>query len=445
MTLMPGRYTVAAGAAIAFNPICKDQSGAYLAGATMSWSTSGGGIIDQTGKYTANAAPSNGPHLIICAATFNGKTIRDTSLVIVSRAKIASLHKRIDCGANNLLPAGWETDDAYVSGGSDGANLSTVTATGAAMAPADVYKSFRRGSPHSYTVPLLWQGEYTVRLHFADWKDTARSMSYSILGANVLNAFRISSLAGGANKALALDFSAVVQSANGLSIAATASSGEVFEAGFEVMQNLLQSVTLVSPLGGQKYSVGQTVQIQFRMDTLARTQVYLKLSVDNGRTFQNFTGNYGINKADYGATWGTYNWTIPDSLDKNGGGSMSTVSTLCRIRIEPYQPLAWEYDVSDSAFTIAPKTQTAAQTRPGFTADRLAAAAFGRWMIIHASSSRPFRVDVFAFSGKRMASFKGEGQQDFTLPQPPAGGIALVRMVTAKGVNMVTRIATPQR
>lgn len=138
----------------------------------------------------------------------------------------------------------------------------------AGAAPANVYASARRGSPHSYRIPHLDAGfYYTVRMHFADANDTARLMSYSILGTNVLRDFSISSLVGGAIKALVLDFPAQVQDTNGLSISCSGANGsDIFESGFEIMQNLLivlsdSAFTIQPRTSAQQQITGKSVKL----------------------------------------------------------------------------------------------------------------------------------------------------------------------------------------
>jgi hypothetical protein len=330
--ISPDRYTVAAGASIVFIPTCKDQTGKYFTSATLSWSASGGGSVNQSGRYTAAATPSHGPHLVIVAATARGVTLRDTAKVMVST--VSCIHKRIDSGNNAYLPAGWESDDAYATGGSDWDNAATITTAGVpAAAPAGVYQSMRRGNPHSYHIPGLPQDFYTVRLHFADPKDTVRLMQYTIQNVNVLRDFAVVPLAGAINKALALDFATQIQDTNGMLIACAGGSGSnVFEAGLEVMENVLKPITLVSPNGGEHFAVGQTLTVKFYTDTLQVNQLFVHLSVDDGKNYHLLTGAAGILMADNRAGWGAFTWTIPDSIARD----TSCVSTRCRIRLSPY-------------------------------------------------------------------------------------------------------------
>ena len=233
----------------------------------------------------------------------------------------------------------------------------------AGAAPANVYASARRGSPHSYRIPHLDAGfYYTVRMHFADANDTARLMSYSILGTNVLRDFSISSLVGGAIKALVLDFPAQVQDTNGLSISCSGANGsDIFESGFEIMQNLLMPITMLSPIGGEKISVGQTMQIRWCTDTLQTNQVYVDFSAD-GRTYCQIGGPTGVKLVDERGTWGTFNWVMPDSVTDNSGKNISTISSRCRIRLSPYfSSVGIAAVLSDSAFTIQPRTSAQQQ------------------------------------------------------------------------------------
>jgi len=442
MTVSPSFYTVAAGAFVNFLATCKDQSNNYFTNATLTWSVSGGGTIDQTGRFTAGAAPSDGPHLIIATATNGAATLRDTSRIMVMRPKFASVHRRIDCGSNALLPAGWETDDAYVTGGIDGANLASVSVTGVAAAgPADMYRSFRRGNPHSYRASHLPMGPYTVRMHLVDWKDTARSMSYSILGANVINGLRIVPLAGAVNKALVLDFGGTISDTNGLPIACSAQSGDVFEAGFETIENRLSAVCLLSPLGGanQKFIAGQTMQIRWVSDTLQCNDLYIKLSVD-GKTYLQAAPR--LSRIDNRAAFGNYAFSIPDSIGPDGS-RVSTVSTKCRIKLEAYSspdpnnPIA---DYSDSAFAILPKALMAGNHAESGMNNRLRCVVSGGRMMVQASSEIPYRIDVFTLKGDRLYSFDAVGDCQFAMPRSGGIGTRLVRMQTGTGVSLTKMV-----
>jgi hypothetical protein len=402
-------------------------------GATMSWTASGGGTIDQTGKYTAAATPSNGHHLIIAAATAAGITLRDTAQVMVSRAAKASIHKSIDCGTDSYLPTGWTSDNASVNGGSDWNNSTTVTTAGIpAAAPANVYLSTRRGNPHSYRITGVPQGNYTVRMHFVDPKDTARSMIYSILGTEVLRDFSISTLAGGANRALVLDFMGVVQDTNGIPISCSATSGDVFEAGIEVIQNQLSIVTLLSPLGGQTFSVGQAMQIRFCTDTFSVQQLLIDLSVNNGRTWNVTTSGYGITMKDFGASWGTYTWTIPDSIDLSGG-RLSTISDQCRLRIRPYETAIGGFDASDSAFSIKPRSATISLGRSANAVENFRYSVSSDGLIINAAAGSACQLNLFALSGKRIQSMYVTGASGFFVPFS-RNNVSIIRMKTDKGL-----------
>jgi hypothetical protein len=442
LTVSPAQYTAATGSSVNFLATCKDQSGNYFTTATIAWNASGGGTFDQYGRFTANSTVSHGPHRIITTATAGSVTLRDTAWLMVSRAKNASVHKLIDCGTNSLLAAGWQTDDAYDSAGTDYDLTGTITTTGVpAAAPANVYKSVRRGNPHAYKISGVPSGFLnTVRMHLVDWKDTTRLMSYSILGANVLRDFRISTVAGGANRPLILDFTNLANDTI-IPISCSAASGDVFEAGFEIIQNFIKPVTLLSPMGGtnQRFTVGQAIPVQFRNDTASISQMYIELSINGGQNYINFSGSYGIFMSDMRSTWGNYNWTIPDSVG-DPGSRVSTVSARCKIRIRPYNNMVGGSDNSDSTFAIDPKSATIAGN-PIFSAgDRLNYAIIGDLMTIHASSAIAFRIDVFSLTGERIFSSAGMGDRTYSLPKATAQGIALVRMKTALGNTLVKTV-----
>jgi hypothetical protein len=427
LTVSPPQYTVAAGSSTSFLATCKDQNGNYFSGASLSWTASGGGTITQTGIFTAASAPSHGAHRITITATAGGITLRDTAWIMVSRKEC--VHKKIDAGTNSYCPTGWEIDDPYVSGGSDINNAATVTVSGVpAAAPVTVYTSARRGSPHSYSIRGgLTQGPYTVRMHFADPKDTVRYMSYSIRGVNVLRDFRISSLAGGANKALVLDFTTQVQDTNGIDIACSAANNsDVFESGFEIMQQLLTPIVLLSPIGGERVSTGDTLKVRWCTDTLQVFQIYVELSVNNGVTFGTIVGPTGILRSENPSGWGTFNWRIPDSIDINGT-LVSVISNRCRVRISNYFSTGLNA-ISDSMFTIysrAPVTHIVAD--PELIIPRCSIV--HNRLYVQAPMGKHFRLDISSVAGKRLCSLKGIGPCSFPIPKSLAGKTVLVRLI----------------
>lgn len=349
----PPLFTVLTGGSLTYMASARNQVGALMNGVSVSWSVGGGGTITSAGVFTAGTT-IGGAHRVIATASYGGVTLRDTALVDISNNTV--IHRKIDCGGGTPVQ-GWEGDDGLVSGGSDWGNPGTVAVTNVAgAAPAGVYKTVRAGSPHTYTVPGLYPNRYTVRLHLADAFDSAqlrRSMSYTIAGVNVLRDFSIQRLAGGINKALAMDFAADLRSGGNLTVLCEGLNGsDVMEGGIEVMENRNTSITLMSPNGGETWAAGQTVTLRWHADTLRMLQVLIELSVDDGDEYGAIIGQQGITYSAGLAAWGSTPWTIPASFMINSR-SVSTASSTCRVRIRPYflnesvEPVS-----SKAAFTI---------------------------------------------------------------------------------------------
>jgi hypothetical protein len=267
-------------------------------------------------------------------------------------------------------------------------------------------------------------------------------MSYSILGANVLNDFRIVPVAGAANKALVLDFGGSITDTNGLPISCSATAGDVFEAGFEVIQNRLSAICVLSPLGGnsQQFRVGQNMQVTWISDTVQTNVIFLMLAPDN----KNFFIADTIVRADNRAAWGSYSLTIPDSIGLAGSrlSMISTPTAKCRLKLQAYfspDPNNPINDVSDSAFTILPSSLSATNHAGFGMISRLRCASSGGRMMIHASSAMLYRIDVFALTGDRLCSFEGSGDRQFAMPRSAGMGTRLVCMKTKSGVSL-TRI-----
>lgn len=129
-----------------------------------------------------------------------------------------------DAAAANSVNAGGSATgsfgaDAYYSGGNTYSTTNAIdmsSITNAAV-PQEVFQSERYGDL-TYTIPNLTPGSaQTVTLYFAEIYETAagkRIFDVAINGATVLSAFDIFAVAGGANKAIALEFAATAD-ANG--------------------------------------------------------------------------------------------------------------------------------------------------------------------------------------------------------------------------------------
>ena len=434
LTVSPPLYTAPAGGRIGFIATCRDQNAGYFTGTkTIGWTVSGGGAIDTNGVFTAAATPSHGPHIVTATVSAGTVTLRDTAYLMVSRK--SSVHKRIDSGTDSYLPAGWEADNAYVTGGSDWNNTASVSVTGVCgAAPASVYASFRRGSPHSYRVPSLPQDFYTVRMHLADPSVIARQMSYSILGVNVLREFDIASLAGGANKALVVDFPAQVQDANGLGIACSGSNGsEVFEAGFEVIRNQLIPITIMSPLGGEHFVVGQTIPIRFFTDTTQVAQLYVDLSVNAGRNWYPLANMQdGIMMINDRAGWGTYNWTIADSVGEDTS-RVSTVSSNCRIRLKAYFSTGGDA-TSDSSFAIAGGSASGRDVHAVASRKTSVSILGSRLRVVSVGA---YRIEIFSVAGAALFLGEGFGPQAFALGGLTKNVTLLIRIFEGGRVSSV--------
>jgi hypothetical protein len=123
-------------------------------------------------------------------------------------------------------------------------------------------------------------------------------------------------------------------------------------------------MTVLAPNGGERFQVGQTIRIRWRMDTLGQA-VLLYISPDDGQAWFVINSQHAVFLVD--SNWGNYGWTIPATI--NG---QSLVSTTCRVRVSEYLETTVT-DESDSAFTIGAASAIAA------TADAPAGAGLRAW------------------------------------------------------------------
>jgi MYXO-CTERM domain-containing protein len=213
----------------------KDQTGQPFS-AAVSWSVSGGGSLSPSSSGTAVTESSStftsdgtaGSHVVSASAGGVKGTLTITVFDPTSPLKI-------NCGANDKDVSGWTRDDAFVTGGQDWTNSSTVDTTGVSdAAPAGVYSSVRHTSPHSYSFSLP-NGDYQLKLHFADAYNNGRKMNYEVEGKQVLTDLDPAAKAGGVNKAWVETINVTVSDGDGMQIKASAGGGgDVFECGLEV-------------------------------------------------------------------------------------------------------------------------------------------------------------------------------------------------------------------
>jgi thermitase len=114
--------------------------------------------------------------------------------------------------------------DSYFNGGSLYTVSQAIDTSAANAAPMAVYQTQRYGN-FAYNMPSLTPGSsYTARLHFAESYFTIAGQRYfnvAINSTTVLANFDIATAAGGVNKALVMDFTAVADSNGNINITFT--------------------------------------------------------------------------------------------------------------------------------------------------------------------------------------------------------------------------------
>ncbi len=200
---------------------------------------------------------------VTCANVGNSPQTYAVSLTVTEDLP---LHLRINCGDNQQDVAGWERDDAYETLGADWINTNPVATDGVLdAAPAGVYQSVRHRNALAYPSFRFGQvkdGDYTVRLHFADAYDS-RQINVDMEGRRVLTGYDIAADAGGVNRAAIQNFAVTVQDGNGLTIdLGSEDDGDAFVAGIEIMagaDSQAPVVSILNPVAAQTVSASINV------------------------------------------------------------------------------------------------------------------------------------------------------------------------------------------
>jgi hypothetical protein len=129
--------------------------------------------------------------------------------------------------------------DRVVSGGLTYSTNATISTSGVTNpAPQGVYQTERYGN-FTYKIPGLTAGAtYTVRLHFAEiyWGAAGKRLfSVKINGSQVLTSFDIYATAGGKNKAVVEQFSAVADASGNITIQYISVKDNAKSSGIEIL------------------------------------------------------------------------------------------------------------------------------------------------------------------------------------------------------------------
>jgi hypothetical protein len=122
-------------------------------------------------------------------------------------------------------------------------------------------------------------------------------------------------------------------------------------------------IEITKPNGGESYKVGETMVIEWRIDTSkVKNAVYIDLSMNNGLTYAALFPDPNSAPILGDATYytgdrGRYEWVIPATIDDLSGYTVSTVSDTCLLKIEEaYSSGANQEiykDVTDAVFSIS--------------------------------------------------------------------------------------------
>ena len=198
-------------------------------GESVGWAvTSGASLSSRSGDTVVCTLDGSRSSVTVTAAIGDA-----TDELVIELFDPSTFALRINCGGG--AEGDWESDAAYAEGGErlDFAvpcDVSNVADPG----PASIYRTVRHlDHDYHFRVP---DGNYTIRIHFADAFAEGQAMDYSIEGEGVLSAFDPCAAAGGVNTAIVKEFCVAVDDGDGMLIEARQGSGnDVFEAGVEVL------------------------------------------------------------------------------------------------------------------------------------------------------------------------------------------------------------------
>ncbi len=350
ITIAPPSASVTPGGSLELTAEAKDQNGDAFA-TVIDWSATAG--------FGSLSASSSGSAVSSHAVTFTSDGTEGMVEVIASSGDIADtatiavsdIHLKINCGVDDINVTGWEQEDNYVDAGDEYLFSEVVDPTGVTnAAPADIYRSCHHRAPHTYTFPVP-DGTYTLRLHIVV-NSTDRSFTYVAEGQSLEQNWNPLNEAGGTYEALVKDYAVTVEDGDGLELSCSSELSDVFECGIEVIRTgglAGPAAQVLAPNGGETYSVGQILTIQWRTnDQSMFDDAVVSISPNDGENWYDITGGGSVAMGE--ADWGSLEWTIPATVDA-GGTSLQMASTACLVRVNQYGDIGVS-DMSDAVFTI---------------------------------------------------------------------------------------------
>ena len=145
-----------------------------------------------------------------------------TSTSVSTVTRVAGTEVAIDCGQYSPTVDGsgitWLADTGFQLSPATTVYTTSASITPSTLTNAYLYQTFRSG-PSNYSLPVSQAGSYAVTLLFAEPQYTsvgARVFSISVQGVRVNASFDIYRVAGAANKAIAVQYTAQVTTTTGL-------------------------------------------------------------------------------------------------------------------------------------------------------------------------------------------------------------------------------------
>jgi hypothetical protein len=169
---------------------------------------------------------------------------------------------------------------------------------------------------------------------------------------------------------------------------------------------------VASPLGGEMFSVGDTIAVQWFADTLYAPGIVVQFSVDEGETWHMLTEETIPNTTGQGV----FRWVVPPSLR-----GQSTASTTCLIRVKDYS--APFYDLSDAFFTITASVGAAAAPHVQCPPTPVRLQHTTGYTVVRVAHTGAHQVRLYSLSGALLWEASGDRSADYRVPSMHQTGI----------------------
>lgn len=188
----------------------------------------------------------------------------------------------------------------------------------------------------------------------------------------------------------------------------------------------VQPLTLISPVGGETFTAGEAMTIEWSAVQTRVNEVDLYFSFNDGESWLKLNGSSSVGVSDPG--WGSYDWVIP----------ADSASMTCLVKIENYN--------DKSMFVQSPATFTIESSGVVYGGKPVGHAAVGGvnarrvhdGIEVRVGAAGAYQAALLDMRGRTVAVVNGTGPSRIVVPLDSRGGVYFMRVSAGDGTHTLS-------